>query len=310
MESESRGRSLAGLGAIVTGSTSGIGRSVALALAEQGARVVVNGRADTGDSSSTARRVAEEITASGGEAVAVAGSVSRFEVAGRLVEACLDSFGSLDVLVNCAGVPEPDGSTIFDVTPEAWRELIDVHLTGTFYCCRQAAPRMATRGGGSIVNTSSHSALGLYGGTAYPAAKGGTNSLTLALAVELRGGGIRVNAVCPGARTRLNEGPAYAERIRDLHARGVLDDTLRDASLDPPDPRHLGPIYAFLAGPASHGITGRIFSASGGYVGVFQPHREQLLAFRDHRKAGPWPVDELARALRASDALAPNRPPR
>lgn len=299
----SGGPSLAGLAAVVTGSSSGIGRAVALALAGQGARVVVNGRPDGGDRSRGADGLVREIAAAGGEAVAVAGSVARFDEAGRLIEACLDAFGSLDALVNCAGVPEPDGSSILDIAPEAWRELIDVHLTGTFHCCRHAAPRMAAQGSGSIVNTSSHSALGLYGGTGYPAAKGGTQSLTLALASELRGAGVRVNAVCPGARTRLNAGPAYARRIADLHARGILDDTLRDASLDPPDPRYVGAIYAFLAGPASRGISGRIFSASGGYVGVFEPARERLLAFRDHRVAGPWTVDALSEALRAPEGL-------
>jgi NAD(P)-dependent dehydrogenase (short-subunit alcohol dehydrogenase family) len=299
----SGGRSLAGRNAVVTGSSRGIGRAVARALAGEGAGVVVNGRADADGRSRPAEDVVREIEAAGGQAIAVAGSVADFEFAGELIATCIDHFGSVDVLVNCAGVPEPDRSTILDITPEAWQELIGVHLSGTFHCCRHAAPAMVARGSGTIVNTSSHSALGLYGGSGYPAAKGGTNSLTLALAAELRGTGVRVNAVCPGARTRLNSGDAYVERIRDLHARGLLDETLRDASLDPPDPACVGAIYAFLAGPDSDGISGRIFSASGGYVGVFDPMRERLLAFRDPRRDGAWSPDALAAVLLASEGL-------
>jgi 3-oxoacyl-[acyl-carrier protein] reductase len=202
------------------------------------------------------------------------------------------------VLVNCAGVAEPPGSSILDVSAEAWRELIDVHLTGTFNTCRHAAARMVARGGGAIVNTSSHAYQGHYGGTGYAAGKGGTNSLTLAIAAELRDRGVRANAVCPGARTRLNEGPEYERRIEDLHARRVLDGATRAASLSPPAPEHVGPLYLFLASPLSEGITGRIFSAAGGYVGLHEAASEGLLAYRNASE-GPWPVAELAGKIRA-----------
>ena len=156
---------------------------------------------------------------------------------------------------------------------------------------------MVAQRAGAIINTSSHSFLGTYAGVAYPAAKGGVTSLTFALATELREHGVRVNAVCPGAKTRLSTGPGYERRIHDLHQRGILSDAVRDVSLEPPDPRFAAPIYAFLASDRARGITGRVFSASGGYVGVFAQGTEKLLAYRDHRGAEPWQVGEIAAAI-------------
>jgi NAD(P)-dependent dehydrogenase (short-subunit alcohol dehydrogenase family) len=282
----------------VTGGSRGIGRAVALALAAEGAAVVVNGREAT-----PAEAVAEEIRAAGGKASACIGSVADFDFAGELVEACVSAFGSIDALVNCAGIAEPESGGVLDLSPQAWREVVDVHLTGTFHTCRHALPRMLAQGGGAIVNTSSHAYTGRYGGSAYAAAKGGTNSLTFALAAELADRPVRVNAVCPGARTRLNEGPAYEARIEDLHARGVLDEMARQASLDPPPPEHVGPLYAFLVGDGAREIRGRLFSAVGGYVGVHAAPGETLLAYRD-ATSGPWPVAELEKRVRA--ALAPS----
>jgi NAD(P)-dependent dehydrogenase (short-subunit alcohol dehydrogenase family) len=223
------------------------------------------------------------------------GSVADDACAAALIERCETAFGAVDVLVNCAGLAEPEGSSIFDLDPADWREVVDSHLGATFLTCRHAAPRMRARGGGAIVNTSSHSHLGLYGGTAYPAGKGGINSLSFALAAELLEHGIRVNAVCPGARTRLNTGPGYEASIRDLHRRGILGAGQRDASLAPPPPEHVGPLYAFLASPLARGITGRLFSAVGGYVGVQSRVAEQPLAMR--HEESPWPVEELARQV-------------
>jgi 3-oxoacyl-[acyl-carrier protein] reductase len=271
---------------VVAGGSRGIGRAVACLLAREGAAVVVNGRdAEAG------------IRAEGGHAQARAGSVADYDFAGELVDACADAFGAIDVLVNCAGIAEPEASSILDVPPEAWRELLDVHLGGTFNTCRHAAPRMVAQGRGAIVNTGSHAHLGHYGGTGYPAGKGGTNALTLAIAAELRDRGVRANVVCPGARTRLSEGPAYTEKIESLHARGMLDDVLRDASLAPPDVEHVAPLYAFLASDRAAGITGRIFSAAGGYVGLQPPGAETLLAWRG-ADDGPWPLEALAAEIR------------
>jgi NAD(P)-dependent dehydrogenase (short-subunit alcohol dehydrogenase family) len=283
---------LDGMAAVVAGSSRGIGRAVAQAFASEGASVVVNGRAqDAVDA------VVEEILRAGGKALAFVGSVADFETAAALIAECREGFGAIDVLVNCTGTAEPPGSSILDLPAEAWSELIDSHLTATFNTCRHAAPAMVAQGRGAIVNTSSHAYLGTYGGTGYPAGKGGVNSLTFAMAAELRAHGVRVNAVCPGARTRLSTGPDYEAKIHDLHARGILNDVQRDASLAPGDPRLVGPLYAFLASDAARGLTGRIFSAAGGYVGLHRtPGEERMLAYRAEGE-GPWPAGELAQRV-------------
>lgn len=280
--------------AVVTGSSRGIGRAVAHALAAAGARVVVNGRDEAAVHEAT-----EELRAAGHEATGFAGDASEFDVAGALIEACVRDHGGVDVLVNCAGVAEPPGRSILDLEPADWRRLIAVHLTSVFNTCRHAAPLMKAAGRGAIVNTSSHAALGHYGGTGYPAGKGGVNSLGFALAAELREHGVRVNTVCPGARTRLSSGDEYERHIERLHARGLVSDGVRTASLAAPGPEHVAPLYAWLASDAAAGVTGRLFSASGGYVGVFAPASESLLAYRDACAEGPWPVDALAAVLRA-----------
>jgi 3-oxoacyl-[acyl-carrier protein] reductase len=160
-------RRLDGRGAVVTGSSRGIGRAVAHALAAEGAGVVVNGR-----DPDAAEKVAGEIVLGGGRAIAVAGSAAADGVAEALVDAAECAFGQVDVLINCAGVAEPAGSSILTVTDEQWGELVDAHLTATFRTCRAVAPLMAERGRGAIVNTSSFAFLGDYGGTGYPAGKG------------------------------------------------------------------------------------------------------------------------------------------
>lgn len=291
----SGGRLLEGAAAVVAGSSRGIGRAVACALAREGARVVVNGRGEH-----EVETVVSEIREGGGTAEGFVGSAADFDAAGALVGACVDAFGGVDVLVNCVGIAEPPGSSILDLAPEDWRRLVDAHLTATFNTCRHAAPVMKAQRRGAIVNTSSHAFMGHYGGTGYPAGKGGTNSLTYAIAAELREHGVRANAVCPGARTRLSTGEDYTRHIESLHARGLLGDVVRAASLDPPGPEQLGALYAFLASDRAAGITGRVFSASGGYVGLFAEPSEALLVLRDTARDGAWEAGALADALLAT----------
>ena len=147
----------------------------------------------------------------------VAGSAADPAVVDGLLEAAA-GLGDLDVLVNCAGTAEPPGSSILDITLEEWQRADRRPPDSTFLTCRAVAPLLVARGGGAIVNTSSHAFTGVFGGTGYPAGKGGVNSLTYALAAELREHGVRVNAVCPGARTRLSTGPGYEARSRTCTA--------------------------------------------------------------------------------------------
>ena len=286
--------------AVVTGSSRGVGLAVAAALAREGAAVVVNGR-----DRAVAERAAEQIAAEGGRVRAVAGSAAEPDVVDRLLGTAHEHFGEVDVLVNCAGTAEPTGSSILDVTTEQWRELLDAHLTSTFATCRALAPRMAARGRGTIVNTSSHAFTGAFGGTGYPAGKGGVNSLTMALAAELRESGIRVNAVCPGARTRLSTGEEYEDHVEDLHRRGMLDDLMRAGALRPAPAEYVAELYAFLASDLAAGITGQIYAGAGCYVGRFAEPEAELIAWRDHEQHPPWSPAEIARQVGAASAAVP-----
>jgi len=279
---------LAGRGAVVVGGSRGIGAAVAALLAQHGAGVVVNGR-----DPDAARKTAAAITESGGRAAAHAGSPTDQSVAEALVDRCIDEFDAIHILVNCAGIAEPAGSSILDIAPAQFRELLDAHLGTVFATCRAAAPKMVAQGGGSIVNTSSSAFLGDYGGTGYPAGKGGVNSLTLAIAAELKQHKVRANVVCPGARTRLSTGPDYEAHIKDLHRRGLLDEVSMHGSLDVAPPDYVAPLYAYLASDLAAQVTGEIFVASGGFVGRFPRPAPAVIAYRDHHDSPPWSVQEV-----------------
>ena len=253
-------------------------------LAAQGAGVVVNGRdADAAD------EAAQGIT----NAVAFPGSPADPSVANALIDTCRQEFGSIDVLVNCAGTAGLASESILTVTSAQFHDLIDAHLGTVFETCRVAAPHMVAQGGGSIINTSSFAFLGDYGGTGYPAGKGGVNGLTLAIAAELREHGVRANVVCPGAKTRLSTGAEYEAYIVELNRRGLLDEVSTKAALDAPPPEYVAPTYAYLASDLAKDVTGQILIAAGNFVGRFDRPSPSLLGYRDHHDAPPWSVDEI-----------------
>ena len=291
---------LAGRVVVVTGSSRGIGQAVARTLVDEGARVVVNGR-----DAAAVRDTVAELVSQGGSAIGVSGSAAASGVAEDLLAAALDEFGAADALINCAGTAEPPGSSILTVTDEEWDDLIDSHLTGTFRTCRVFAPRFVAQGSGAIVNTGSFAFLGDYGGTGYPAGKGAVNSLTAAIAAELREHGVRANVVCPGARTRLSTGPEYERHIARLHERGLLDDVTYEGSRNPAPPEYVARLYAFLVSDLAS-VTGGIFAGSGCFVGRFDKPAPTLLAWRDHDTSPPWTLGELAHLMEgASRAGAP-----
>ncbi|WP_330257330.1 SDR family NAD(P)-dependent oxidoreductase [Nocardia sp. NBC_00565] len=279
---------LSGRGAVVIGGGSGIGLAVAELLAGHGAGVVINSRDE-----SAVQGAAETITRAGGNAVGVAGSAADEAVAERLIATCTSTYDNIDILVNCAGIAEPARSSILDVRTRDWRALLDSHITTVFNTCRVAAPVMAARGSGSIITTGSFAYLGDYGGTGYPAGKGAVISLTLAIAAELRRSGVRVNAVCPGAKTRLSTGPDYEAHIHDLHDRGLLDEMTMQASLDAPPPEYAAALYLYLASDFARQVTGEIFVTAGGFVGSFPRPALAPIGYRDHHNEPPWSVAEL-----------------
>lgn len=273
---------LAGKVVVVTGSSRGIGLAVASSLVAHGASVVVNGR-----DASLVHEVASELGALG-----LPGDPSTPGVAGQMRDAALERFGRVDALITVQGVVEPPGSSILDVTREDWDLLLGSHVTATFEAVRAFAPALvASRG--SVVTTGSHAFLGMYGGTGYPAGKGAVVSLTYALATELADRGVRVNCVCPGAKTRMSTGPAYEQAIHALSARGLLDAAMRDASLDPAPPELVAPLYAYLVSDLAADVTGRVFASAGGYVGEFRKPSERVLAYRG-AEAGPYSLEEVA----------------
>jgi 3-oxoacyl-[acyl-carrier protein] reductase len=283
---------LTGRAAVVSGGSRGIGRAVVELLAGLGAGVVVNGR----DADAVAETV-EAVTATGGRAVAVVGAADDEAVAAALVDSCQDSFGRFDILINCAGIAEPPGSSILDITEDDFNRLIGAHVGTVFHTCRVAARAMVAQGHGTIVNTSSVAFLGDYGGTGYPAGKGAVNGLTVAIAAELKTKGVRANVVCPGARTRLSTGAEYEKHIEDLHHRGLLDDVTMQASLDSAPPEFVAPLYAYLASDLSRDVTGQILVAAGGFVGRFDKPAPSLLGYRDHHDAAPWGIGDLHRMI-------------
>lgn len=275
---------MSGRGAVVVGGSRGIGFEVAALLAAQGAGVVVNGR-DPDAAAAAAARI--------DRAVAYAGSPSDPAVADALIDTCTTQFGRIDILVNCAGTAGLASESILRVSSAQFHELIDAHLVTTFETCRAAAPKMVAQGSGSIINTSSFAYLGDYGGTGYPAGKGGVNGLTMALAAELKEHGARANVVCPGAKTRLSTGTEYEAHIAALNRRGMLDDVSTETALDAPPPEYAAPIYGYLAGDLAKDVTGRIFIAAGGFVGEFKRPTPAVIGFRDHTDSPPWSVEEL-----------------
>ena len=246
--------SLTGRAAVVTGAGAGLGRAEALSLADAGAAVVVN------DMGEAAHRVAEEIVAAGGQAIAVTGDVSDWSLGGRLVEASLEAFGSFDILVNNAGIIRD--KMIFNLTESDWDDVIRVHLKGHAATSHAAAVhwRQASKAAGGpvygrIVNTSSEAFLfGSAGQPNYSAAKAGITALTLSTAQGLARYGVTANAICPRARTAMT-----------AEAFGEADAT---TGLDPLAPERVGTLVSYLASPASAEITGQVFVVYGKMVAL------------------------------------------
>jgi NAD(P)-dependent dehydrogenase (short-subunit alcohol dehydrogenase family) len=242
--------SLKGKTALITGSTSGIGRAVANRLAIQGADVIISGRDQTrGD------EVVSEITAAGGKASFVAADLASFEDVRRLAETGKD----VDILVNNAGV-FPGGPTA-DVTEEDFDLNFDVNVKAPFFLTAAIAPRMAARGGGSIVNISTMAAtVGMGGLAAYGASKAALESLTKAWTAEYAAQGVRINVVAPGP-TRTPATAAFGE-----DAFNALASTIpagRGA-----DPSELASAVAFLASDEASFVYGAILATDGGRVAV------------------------------------------
>ncbi|MSQ26886.1 MAG: SDR family oxidoreductase [Dehalococcoidia bacterium] len=284
---------LAGRVAIVTGSGRGIGRGEALALAAEGAKVVVNDPGVEGDghggSMAPADEVVAAIKAAGGEAVANYDSVADWKGAQRLVQTAVDSFGRLDIVVNNAGVVRR--GFMDELTEEDFDLVVGVHLKGTFAVCRHAVPVMKAQRYGRIINTASNQFTLPKGRAAYAAAKGGIVSLTYDLAWELQNDGITVNAVAPFAATRMTA--VEGGRDAELVAKGLLSQRRLRQTEARTDPAMVAPMVVYLASDHAAHVTGCVFRAGGGKIGQYCHPVEVRTIFRNEAAEGPWPVAEL-----------------
>jgi NAD(P)-dependent dehydrogenase (short-subunit alcohol dehydrogenase family) len=279
--------------AIVTGGGRGIGREYCLMLAAEGAKVVVNdlggSRDGTGADNSPAHDVVAEIKAAGGEAVANGADVSDWEQSKGMIDQAVQAFGKLDVLINNAGILRD--RMLVNMTEAEWDAVIKVHLKGTFAPAHHAAAywRDLNKATGQpanarLINTSSVSGIyGNIGQTNYGAAKMGIAAFTIIASRELRRYGVTVNAIAPGALTRLTEdlgGPITEERKRSG------------------DPKWVAPIAVWLASEQSSEVSGRMFEASGGVLAIAEGwHRGPTAEpTQDPNEIGPLVAEMMAKA--------------
>ena len=268
--------------AVITGAGGGIGRQHALLFAAEGARVLVNdpgtNRDGTGGSDA-ADGVVQEILAAGGEAVANKLAVGTAETAAEIMQAAIDEFGQLDVLVNNAGILRD--RTILKMSSDEWEDVIRVHLTGTFTCLQAAARIIKEQGtGGRIINTSSTSGLlGNFGQANYGAAKAGIYGLTRVAAIEFAKYDITVNAIAPMAMTRM------------LESLPGIDEEVVSKSLAP---ERISPIVAFLATESAAHISGMTFGVEGNELFTYRMLTSHGVT---RQETSRWTIDAIEESL-------------
>lgn len=277
--------------AIVTGAGRGIGRSVARLLASQGAAVVVNDLGvavdGSGQDTSPAQQVVEEIGADGGKAVASGADISDFAAAEGLIATAIEQFGRLDVLVNVAGILRD--RMVFNMTEQEWDDVIRVHMKGTFNTTRFASAYWRSlrdeTAQNRIINFTSVSGLhGAPGQPNYAAAKMGIVGLTYSSANALAKYGVTVNAISPGAATRMTDSIPTERQRR------------RSSSADERSPDNVAPIVAYLASERSGWITGRIIHSAGFEVSLYSNPEPVVRIIGTE----PWDLDDLSEQVERS----------
>ena len=285
--------------AVVTGAGRGIGRGIAIALAAEGARVVVNdlgGAADGGGASkSPADEVIAEIKKNGGEAVANYDSVATVEGGENIIKTAVDAFGKIDILVNNAGILRD--RMVFNMAPEEWDAVMKVHLYGVFNCTKPAAILMRQQRSGRIISMSSTSGLiGNPGQANYGAAKAGIAGFTRVVARDLGRYGVTANCIAPAADTRmtLSEEVLRARQIRaEKGISGGGGDLRTDAAPAIRDPDDIAPIVVYLCTDAAAGINGYAFGAGGGTISL----HANPVPLKTIHKEGRWTLDELLQIM-------------
>jgi len=277
----------------VTGAGGGIGRDFALAMAAAGARVVVNDIGTSvkgeGRDASPAQEVVDQIRSAGGAAVANTDSVADWESANRVVQCALDAFGRLDVVVNNAGILRD--RFFFNMSVEEWRAVIDVHLNGSFYVSRAAAPHFKSQESGCYVHMTSTSGLvGNLGQANYSAAKLGIVGLSKSIALDMAKYNVRSNCISPFAWSRMvgsiptetDEQKARVEKLKAMQTAKIA------------------PLAVFLASDAARDVSGQIFAVRANEIFLMSQSRP----LRSVHRAEGWTAESIAShalpALRAS----------
>ncbi len=256
----------------ITGAGRGIGRAVALACAEAGANVVVNDfgvSIDGNDpSSEIADEVVAEIEAAGGNAIAVADTVTTMEGGQRIVQTAVDTYGTIDGVVCVAGILRE--RMLFNMSEEEWDPVIETHLKGTFTVFRAAAPVMRAQKSGTMIGFTSGAFAGSVAQANYSAAKGGIVSLTRSAAVGMHKYGVTANVIAPVAKSRMSGNVPFG--------------------LEMGEPEDVAPMVVFLLGDAARNVTGQVYTANGGKIAVWN----QPVEVREMNKDGRWTPEEIA----------------
>ena len=274
---------LAGKVVLVTGAGGGIGRDFALAMAAAGAKVVVNDLGTSvkgeGTSSAPAEQVVAQIRAAGGTAAASAESVADWASANRMVQAALDAFGRLDAVVNNAGILRD--RFFFNMSVEEWRAVIDVHLNGSFYVARAAAPHFKAQESGAYIHMTSTSGLvGNLGQANYAAAKLGIVGLSKSIALDMARYHVRSNCIAPFAWSRMigsipTETPDQQARVEKLK-------TMETAKI--------APLAVYLASDEARDVSGQIFAVRANEIFLMSQNRPLRTMHRD----GGWTAQTIA----------------
>lgn len=296
-ESKAVGKRLAGRNAVVTGGGRGIGRAVCLALAQEGANVVV---CDLGvtvagakEQSSPADEVVEECKKLGVKAIANYGDVSKFKDAEAMIKACVDNFGRIDILCNIAGIDRP--KMIWNMSEEEWDQVIAVHLKGTFNLTRHAAPLMREQRYGRIINCVSEAYQGGVSHINYAAAKGGIASFSYGTARELGRYGVTCNVFVPRASTRMVQGEEVMKMIQKRVEAGLMTQEKADEmKMDTMPPEYFANFIAFLASEEAGWINGQVFLTTPGALGLFSQPEIILQVRHDPNKEGVWTIEQCA----------------